>query len=348
MKKRMVALFMAVVTAFSFAGCGNSDTNSTAQNSENTSSEKGDLEGDLEEFSVVLDWYPNAVHGFIYNAIEKGYYAEEGLDVKVYFPSNVNDAISLSAAGKVDLGIYYPNDVIRAIVNEDIPVKAVGTIVQSPLNIVAALKSKNITTPKDLEGKTIGYSGTEFNEALIKTMLESVGGSMDNVTLIDVGFDLMTSMTTERVDATIGCLVNHEIPALEEEGFEMSYFFPTDYGVPDYGELVFVAGDKLINENPEKIEKFLRASKKGFEDMKNDPEGTLKTLLENQNEENFPLSEGVEKRSIDVLLPLMETETAPFLSQNKEVWQNDIDWLRAEGLINEDTTVEDCVVDILK
>ena len=44
----------------------------------------------------------------------------------------------------------------------------------------------------------------------------------------------------------------------------------------------------------------------------------------------------------------METETAPFLSQNKEVWQNDIDWLRAEGLINEDTTVEDCVVDIVK
>ncbi len=338
MRKRIVALCMAVITAFSFAGCGNSNENQAST----------DNNKELEEFSVVLDWYPNAVHGFIYNAIEKGYYEEEGLDVQIYFPANVNDAISLTAAGKADLGIYYPNDVIRAIANEDIPVKAVGTIVQSPLNVVVSLKDKNITSPKDFVGKTIGYSGTEFNEALIKTMMESVGVSMDDVTLIDVGFDLMTSMTTGRVDATIGCLVNHEVPALEEEGFEVNYFFPTEYGVPDYSELVFVAGNNDINENPEKIEKFLRASKKGFEDMKNDPQGTLTTLLENQNAENFPLSEGVEQRSIEVLLPLMENENATFLTQNKDLWQNDINWLKEQGLINKEVTVDDCVVDIFK
>lgn len=338
MRKRIVALCMAVITAFSFVGCGNSSNNQTST----------DGNTELEKFSVVLDWYPNAVHGFIYNAIEKGYYAEEGLDVQIYFPANVNDAISLTAAGKADVGIYYPNDIIRAIANEDIPVKSVGTIVQSPLNVIVSLKDKNITSPKDFVGKTIGYSGTEFNEALIKTMMESVGASMDDVTLIDVGFDLMTSMTTGKVDATIGCLVNHEVPALEEEGFEVNYFFPTEYGVPNYSELVFVAGNNNINENSEKIEKFLRASQKGFEDMKNDPQGTLTTLLENQNEENFPLSEGVEQRSIDVLLPLMENENAKFLTQNKELWQNDINWLKEQGLINKEITVEDCVVDILK
>ena len=338
MIKKILALFISVITAFSFVGCGNSSNNQTST----------DGNTELEKFSVVLDWYPNAVHGFIYNAIEKGYYEEEGLDVQIYFPANVNDAISLTAAGKADVGIYYPNDIIRAIANEDIPVKSVGTIVQSPLNVIVSLKDKNITSPKDFVGKTIGYSGTEFNEALIKTMMESVGASMDDVTLIDVGFDLMTSMTTGKVDATIGCLVNHEVPALEEEGFEVNYFFPTEYGVPNYSELVFVAGNNNINENSEKIEKFLRASQKGFEDMKNDPQGTLTTLLENQNEENFPLSEGVEQRSIDVLLPLMENENAKFLTQNKELWQNDINWLKEQGLINKEITVEDCVVDILK
>ena len=338
MIKRILALFISVITVFSFVGCGNSSNNQTST----------DGNTELEKFSVVLDWYPNAVHGFIYNAIEKGYYAEEGLDVQIYFPANVNDAISLTAAGKADVGIYYPNDIIRAIANEDIPVKSVGTIVQSPLNVIVSLKDKNITSPKDFVGKTIGYSGTEFNEALIKTMMESVGASMDDVTLIDVGFDLMTSMTTGKVDATIGCLVNNEVPALEEEGFEVNYFFPTEYGVPNYSELVFVSGNNNINENSEKIEKFLRASQKGFEDMKNDPQGTLTTLLENQNEENFPLSEGVEQRSIDVLLPLMENENAKFLTQNKELWQNDINWLKEQGLINKEITVEDCVVDILK
>ena len=55
-----------------------------------------DEKKDLREVNVVLDWYPNAIHTFIYTAIERGYYAEEGLDVKVRFPANANDALSHS------------------------------------------------------------------------------------------------------------------------------------------------------------------------------------------------------------------------------------------------------------
>ena len=48
-------------------------------------------------------------------------------------------------------------------------------------------------------------------------MLETVGATLDDVELIDVGFDLMSAMTTGNVDATFGCFINHEVPALEEE-----------------------------------------------------------------------------------------------------------------------------------
>ena len=59
----------------------------------------------------------------------------------------------------------------------------------------------------------------------------------------------------------------------------------------------------------------------------------MKLLLEKQNAENFPLSESVEQKSADVLLPKMETETAPFLSQTESSWQENIDWMKQEGLI---------------
>lgn len=72
---------------------------------------------------MVLDWYPNAVHAFIYDAIEKGYYAEEGIKVNVQFPSNTNDAMSLTAAGKAEVGIYYLPDVIMARANQDVPIR---------------------------------------------------------------------------------------------------------------------------------------------------------------------------------------------------------------------------------
>lgn len=322
MKKKILSLLMSGIMVLGILGCQNtSDSNKN--------------EGKLEEVNVVLDWYPNAVHTFIYDAIEKGYYEDEGLKVNIQFPTNTNDAISMTAAGKADLGIYYLQDVAMSRGNENIPVKAVGTIVQSPLSIILSLKDKNITSPKDLVGKKIGYGGTALSEGIISTMLENAGEKPDSAEVIDVGFDLMSSMTTGKVDATIGCLVNHEVPQMEEEGFQLNYFFPNDYGVPNYYELVFVTGENTLNKDKEKISKFLRASKKGFEDMKNSPDESLKILLNNQNEENFPLSESVEKKSMEVLLPVMETKDAEFLHQDTKVWQDNIDWLVSKGLLKE-------------
>lgn len=289
----------------------------------------------LKELDVVLDWYPNALHAFMYVAIEKGYYEEEGLKVNIQFPSNSNDAISLVAAGQADIGLYYQQDVIQARTKQNVPVKSIGAVVQGPLNIVLSLKEKNITTAEDLVGKTIGYAGTELSEALIRSIMNDVGADYSDVTMIDVGFDLMSSMTTGNVDATIGCLVNHEVPQMEEEGFSVNWFDLDEYGVPTYYEGVFLANDDAIQNDSETLKAFLRASAKGFADMKANPEEALQILLANQNEENFPLSEMVERKSVEVLLPMMETADAAFLSQSDECWQENIDWMLEQGLISE-------------
>ncbi|MCI7474119.1 MAG: ABC transporter substrate-binding protein [Clostridiales bacterium] len=301
----------------------------------------------LREISVVLDWYPNALHAFLYDAIEKGYFEEEGLKVNIQFPSNANDAISLVAAGQAEIGLYYQQDVIIARANQDVSVKSIGAVVQGPLNIVLSLKDKNITSPEDLVGKTVGYAGTELSEALIHSIMAYVGADSSDVTLIDVGFDLMSSMTTGNVDATIGCLVNHEVPQLEKEGFEVNWFDLDDYGVPTYYEGVFLASDTMIEEEPKVLKGFLRACEKGFEDMQADPDGVLQILLDNQNEENFPLSKTVEQKSMATLLPMMETADAPFLTQSAECWQENVDWLLGEGLIDEAPALDQLYVDLL-
>lgn len=293
----------------------------------------GPSDNPLRELDVVLDWYPNALHAFLYVAMEKGYYAEEGLRVNIRFPSNANDAISLVAAGKADIGLYYQQDVIQARANQDVPVKSIGAVVQGPLNIVLSLEEKGITSPADLVGKTVGYAGTELSEAIVRSIMADAGADYSDVTMIDVGFDLMSSMTTGSVDATIGCLKNHEVPQMEEEGFAVSWFELDGYGVPTYYEGVFLAGDGAIENDREVLAAFLRASRRGFDDMKADPEEALRILLANQNEENFPLSETVERSSMETLLPMMETAGAAFLSQSDECWQENIDWMLSQGLI---------------
>ena len=320
--KRIVSMLLACVLLLCcISGCGakNNDNNNTT--------------GDLKELDVVLDWYPNALHAFMYVAMEKGYYADEGLKINIRFPSNANDAISLVAAGQADIGLYYQQDVIQARAEQNVP-------------IVLSLKDKNITGAKDLVGKTIGYAGTELSEALIRSIMDYVGADYSDVTLIDVGFDLMSSMTTGNVDATIGCLVNHEVPQMEEEGFQVNWFDLDDYGVPTYYEGVFLANDDAIANDSETLSAFLRASAKGFADMKADPEEALRILLANQNEENFPLSETVERKSMATLLPLMETADATFLSQTDECWQKNIDWMLAQNLIAKAPALDDVRVEL--
>ena len=337
--KKTLALLLALAM-LALAGC------SSGGSTGDTDSASGETGEDLREISVVLDWYPNALHAFLYDAIEKGYYAEEGLKVNIQFPSNTNDAISLVAAGQAEIGLYYQQDVIIARANQDVPVKSIGAVVQAPLNIVLSLAEKDIHSPEDLVGKTIGYAGTELSEALIRSIMAYVGADSSDVEMIDVGFDLMSSMTTGNVDATIGCLVNHEVPQMEEEGFAVNYFELDDYGVPTYYEGVFLASDEMIQNEPEVLSAFLRASAKGFADVKNDPAGGLQTLLDNQNEENFPLSETVEQKSLETLLPLMETDEAPFLSQSAACWQENVDWLREQGLIDEAPALDDLYVEL--
>ena len=337
---KKLTIFSLLFMLICLTACDNA--NKTTSDKDNTQTKTATL----EEVNVVLDWYPNAVHTFIYDAVDKGYYEKEGLKVNIVFPANVNDGITLTAAGKAQIGVYYPHDAIQVRADQNVPIKIIGSIVQSPLNIVLSLQDKNITSPKDFVGKTIGYGGTVLSEEMIKSMMKNQGVDYKDTKFLDVGFDLMSSMTTNKVDATIGCLVNHEVPQMEEEGFKLNYFTVDQYGVPSFPELVFLASDDMLKNKKDVLEKFLRASKKGFDDMKKSPDESLKILLNNQNKENFPLSESVEKKSMDTLLPVMENDKFTFLSINKEDIQKTIDWMKSEGIIKNDIKVEDVVQEL--
>ena len=365
MIRRAAALLAAAVLAVSAAGCGGSGSSAGASSGAagegaagqgaagNTAAEAAGAQDagesqaagekdeaaagedkELREMNVVLDWYPNAIHAFLYDAIEKGYFEEEGLDVKIRFPANDNDAIALVAAGRAEIGLFYQQDTIQAVVNQGAGIKSIGAVCQTPLNVILSLKEKNVNSPKDFVGKTVGYGGTALSEAMVEAIMENVGEDPKSVNLQNVGFDLMSSMTTGQVDATIGCLVNHEVPQMEEEGFDVSWFQLTDYGMPNFYELVFLANDQMIEEEPETLRAFLRACGKGFDDFQADTEGVLNILLSNQSEENFPLSPTVEAKSAEVLLPRMETADAPFMSQTEENWKENIEWMKEHKLID--------------
>ncbi|MBQ3378766.1 MAG: ABC transporter substrate-binding protein [Clostridia bacterium] len=332
MKKRILALILALITVFMFTACSNSGGKQDAD--------------ELEDFDIVLDWYPNAVHSFIYVAIEKGYYAEEGLRVNVQLPANTNDAITMTAAGKADAGLYYQPNILQTAVNQHIPIKILGTVVAHPLNVVISMRESGINGAGDLRGKTVGYPGTTDNEYYIAAMAKHNGFSADEINLIDVGFDVNASLITGNVDAIIGAYINHEYPELLNEGVDVVYFDIKDEGVPDYEELVLITGESQVKNESDKLERFMRASKRGFEDMKNDPEEALSILLANQDKANYPLNAEVEKMSMEILLPLMSSDEHGFLDINEESWKALAEWEKEIGIISEDVDMDSLVAKI--
>ena len=299
---------------------------------------------ELKEVEVMLDWYPNAVHSFLYVAKENGYFEEEGIDVSIQFPSNTTDPINLAASGKITLGFYYQPDVIMARANEDIPVKSVGAVVRKPLNYLVFQKDQDISTPADLIDKDVGYPGIAINEALATTILKDVGEDPNDVELIDVGFELGSAIISDNADAVFGAYINHEVPVLEEEGHDIDYLNPVDFGVPEYSELVVVTGDNTWEKKQEEIEAFWRAAQKGFDFMEENPDEALTILLENQDEENFPLEESIERESMEILLPKMKSENG-LRHQEEASWEETAEWLKEEGLIEDVPAMDDLFVE---
>ncbi|MBN7575587.1 ABC transporter substrate-binding protein [Clostridium sp. 2-1] len=331
MKLRKLSIFLLFIMLVSlvFSGCS-----SASNNKEDKSATK-----ELKEVNVLLDWYPNAVHSFLYAAEEQGYFKEAGLKVNLITPAGTDDGIKLVAAGKADLAISYPKQIILAR-GENIPIKSVGAIVRSSLNQLMVRKDSGVKTLKDLEGKKVGYASFDIDKETVKAMVAQAGGDPSKVEFVDVGYDLMPGIETKQVDAIIGGYINHEKILLEKKGIELETFAPSDFGVPNNYELAFVASDDAIKNNNDTIQAFLGAAKKGFEYTQKNPDKALDLILKAQNE-SFPLDEETEKKSLEILLPLMENESGKFLSQDKENWNNNIKWLKDKNLLQADVDSKD-------
>ncbi len=190
--------------------------------------------------SLTLDWYANADHVGVYTAIDKGFFAQAGLDVTARPPSSASDAITLVATGRSDIGISYEPEVFFAQ-QRDVPVVAVASVVPRALASIIAAGGSGIQTPADLRGKTIGIDGTASTTAFVDTVLRGSGVDPADVKLVNVGFNQVPALLQHKVDAVAGVFRNIEGIQFAQQGLHPVVFPYDRYGVPQYDELVLVA-----------------------------------------------------------------------------------------------------------
>ena len=310
----------AVAIPVALTGCGGDTTGATSTG------------GGTEQVSLALDWYANADHAGIETAIERGIAAKNGVQIDQSVPSDPTTNLTQAAAGKKDVVLTYAPELLIARA-KGIPVKAVGAVVPVPLNSIIARTDRGITTPKDLEGKTVGIAGVPSDTALLDTVVKTAGGDPSKVQTKVVGYSLSPALAAGKVDAIIGGYWNIEVPDLKAKGIPTTVFKLNDYGVPTYDELVLAAGEDTIASNPEGIRRALAAIATGTTTAQGDPAQARADLIK----ANPDIATGPLAAQLALTLPVLVADGKP-LGMDGGQWDALAKWMKAEGLVKTDVS----------
>jgi ABC-type nitrate/sulfonate/bicarbonate transport system substrate-binding protein len=291
---------------------------------------------DLTPVRVILDYLPNTNHTGLYVAKARGYYEEEGLNVEIVQPSEGATA-TLIATGQGEFGISYQEDVTYARTAEDpLPIKAIATIVQHNTSGFASYRPKNITSPRDFEGKTYVSWGSEAEAAVIKAVMEAEGADFSTLNLV-IGADASLASLQSNVDL-IWIFYGWDGIRAEMQDFPLNYIELRQLDERlDYYTPVIIAAEQLLNENPELARKFLAATARGYADAIANPIAAADILAE-----AVPEYDAAFLRKSQEYLSTKYIDDAPRWGEMKaEVWDNYTEFMREAGLIKKDMPAEE-------
>ena len=287
-----------------------------------------------EAVSVGLDWYPNANHAGLFLAQARGGFAAAGFAVDLFTPPDPTTVLATVGAGRDTFGISYQTDVLLARA-AGVPVVSVAALVQHPLQVVMSLAERGIDRPADLVGRIVGYPGIPSQEQFLATMLEADGAALDDIELVNVGFDLIPAVISGRVDAVMGAYVTHETILAEREGYPVATLRVQDWGVPDYYELVLVASEATVADRPDLVAAFLGAARLGYGAAAAEQDAALDALVAASPD----LDRAVEAEGLVLLAPLWTDGVPAFGVQAAERWDAYAAWMVGRGLLPADVDI---------
>lgn len=241
-----VVAVLALVMSVALMGCG------SAKNKTKT------------DVTLVLDWTPNTNHTGFYVAQDKGYFADEGLNVTITQPPE-DGATALVGAGKAQFGIDFQDYLAPAFATDSpLPVTTVATLIQHNTSGIITRQSANVHSPKDLEGKTYATWDLPVEQAMMKTIMTKDGGDFSKLVLVPSTVTDIVSALQSNIDA-VWIYYAWDGIACETKGVPTNYFSFADIDPTfDYYTPVIVANNEFLASNPDAAKAFLRATEKGY------------------------------------------------------------------------------------
>jgi putative hydroxymethylpyrimidine transport system substrate-binding protein len=293
-----------------------------------------------DKLTVLLDWFVNPDHAPLIVAAEKGFFADQDLDVELVPPADPSAPPRLVAAGQADIAVsYQPN--LHLQVKEGLPLTRIGTMVETPLNSLVVLEDGPVKSLADLKGKTVGFSVGGFEDALLGQMLETAGLTLDDVELVNVNFSLSPSLFAGKVDAVIGAFRNFELNQMDIEERPGRAFYPEENGVPVYDELIFLARNDALEEDESRgrLSRFMAAIEAATVWLTNHPEEGWKLFVAGHAD----LDDELNKRAWFDTLPRFAKRPSALDTARYERFAK---FMKERGLIDEIVPVETYAIEL--
>ncbi len=319
MNKKILAAFLAAVMLFCLA----------------CSAEKKDNETEKTDITFCLEWTPNTNHTGLYVALQKGYYEEAGLNVKIVQPPENSAATQVCAAGQAQFTVEAQDTLAAAFTAEDkIGVTAVAAILQHNTSGIMSKAGSGMDTPAGLTGNTYLTWDSPIELAIMKKAVNSNGGDWDKVKVIPNTVTEEAQDVNANPDHAIWVFYGWGGINAEVSGVDTDYFSIKDIDETfDYYTPVIIGNNDFLNENPEAAKAFMEATAKGYTYAAKNPEEAAQILIDSDDTGALTGCEELVFESQKWISEQYIAEAKQWGCIDSERWNGFYDWLWENDLI---------------
>jgi ABC-type nitrate/sulfonate/bicarbonate transport system substrate-binding protein len=311
------------------AGCGGGPSVSPVP-SVHPPSASASVSADPATVRLALDWTPNTDHTGFFVAQHEGWYREAAITLRV-LPYSSNTPETLLGAHQAECGISF-QDALTFATAAGVKITSVMAILQHTASEIAVLDSSAIKRPRDLDGKTYGGFGYPNEVPTIRYVVQHDGGkgNFKNVVIDTAAYE---ALYAKRVDFTIPFRAWEGVEA-EQRGIKLRYFAFTDYGFPDFYQVVLACDTDWLARDPDAARRFVAATVRGFELAARDPDAAAAMLVD-ENPGVFDANPDLPKASAEYLArnKLYVDDAGRVGTQTLERWQGYSGFLYDQGLL---------------
>lgn len=324
LKKTAVAACAAALAAtLALTGCSQGASSQGASSADDANSQP-------EKLTFVLDYVPNTNHTGIYVAMEKGFYADAGIELEVVQPPD-DGADALVGSGKAQLGVSYQDVMANYLGSQNpLPITAIAALVQHNTSGIVSRQGEGIDHAAGLAGHEYGTWDQDIEKAIMESIVESDGGNWDEVTLVPANStDDIAGLRTDMYDA-IWIYEGWALQNAKLQDYPVDYFSIRSVDDTfDYYTPVIIANDDFLATQPEVAASFLAATELGYQYAIENPDEAAGILVNAAPEIDAELAQLSQEYLTDLYI-----DDAPYWGYiDQDRWNRFYGWMDFEGLL---------------